>query len=87
MFGVPQTLFCNLGRQFTTQVVRSIAQQWEGEVDMDVATQRVHNPVIDQATSKLEELIAEYIHHKPMWTKWLPYVQCKWRRAGIILRH
>lgn len=75
VFGVPQTLFCNLGRQFTNQVVQAISRLWEGELDMDVGTQRVHNPVLDRATSKLEEMIAEYIQHRPLWTQWLPYVQ------------
>lgn len=77
MFGAPQTLFCNLGRQFTSQVVQAVSRLWEGELNMDVGTQRVHNPVLDQATSKLEEMIAEYIERKPLWTEWLPYVQCE----------
>ena len=53
---------------------------------MAVGTQRVHNPVIDQATSKLEEMIAEYIIHSPAhWTQCLPYVQCKKFKDAVAM--
>ena len=77
VFGVPQTLFCNLGRQFTNQVVQAASRRWEGELDMDVGTQRVHSPLLDQATAKLEEMIGERLQRKPQWTQWLPSVQCE----------
>ena len=53
---------------------------------MDVGTQRVHNPILDEATSKLEEMIAEYIERKPLWTEWLPYVQCEHKIEPFVRR-
>ncbi|CAI8012348.1 KRAB-A domain-containing protein 2 [Geodia barretti] len=75
VFGFPQVLHCNLGRQFTAQVVTSLSHHWQGDVETQVMTTRLHNPALDTATAKLEELIAEYLPRRPRWTQWLPFVQ------------
>ena len=77
VFGVPQTLFCNLGRQFTRQLIQALAQHWDGDLAMEVGMQRVHNPALDVGTARLEEMIAEHVLQKPNWTQWLPSVQCE----------
>ena len=77
MFGVPQTLFCNLGRQYANQVIQSVTREWAGEVEIEVGTQKVPNYALEQANNELEEMVADRVQEKPLWTQWLSFVQCE----------
>lgn len=77
VFGIPRTLFCNLGRQYATQLIQAVTKEWAGEVETEVGTQRVPSFSVEQASCKLEEMIAERVQEKPLWSQWLPFVQCE----------
>ena len=84
VLGTPKILHSDNGREFVNEIIHSIVKEWPGEVI--VVNGRPRNPkcqgLIDQGNGMVEKLLGcrLYAHEgdsQPVWSEWLPFIQCK----------
>ena len=84
VLGTPKILHSDNGREFVNEIIHSIVKEWPGEVM--VVNGRPRNPkcqgLIEQGNGMVEKLLGcrLYAHEgdsQPVWSEWLPFIQCK----------
>ena len=84
VLGTPKILHSDNGQEFVNEIIHSIVKEWPGEVM--VVNGRPRNPkcqgLIEQGNGMVEKLLGcrLYAHEgdsQPVWSEWLPFIQCK----------
>ena len=84
VLGTPKFLHSDNGREFVNEIIHTIVKEWPGEVM--IVNGRPRNPkcqgLIEQGNGMVEKLLGcrLYAHEgdsQPVWSEWLPFIQCK----------
>lgn len=84
VLGTPKILHSDNGREFVNNIVRMVVEKWPGEVV--IVNGRPRNPrcqgLVEQGNHSIEKLLGARLqdvksHCQPMWSDWLPFLQCK----------